>query len=284
MIWSGNPDSPCIFWLNGMAGTGKSTIARTIAHKLNEKECLGASFFFSRGRGDLDHAGMFFTTLAAQLANTLPALRPYICSAIAEKFNITQQGLAEQWKYLVFQPLFNLKKVLHQSQIFGLVIDALDECEGEDDIRLILLLLAQANTLKSVQLRVFVTSRPEFPIRLGFYTIPEGAHQDFILHSISSSIIHHDISIFFRHELQTAWKKCDLPEQQTIELLVKKAGGLFIWAATACRFINDGRRFTGRRLSLILRDDTTVMLPEKKLDEIYITILTHFVCGTFDEY
>jgi hypothetical protein len=49
-----------------MAGTGKSTIARTVARKLNEKECLGASFFFSRGRGDRGHAGMFFTTVTRE--------------------------------------------------------------------------------------------------------------------------------------------------------------------------------------------------------------------------
>jgi hypothetical protein len=284
ITWSRNPNPACIFWLSGMAGTGKSTIARTVARKLNERECLGASFFFSRGRGDLGHAGMFFTTLAAQLATTLPALRPYICRAIAEKFNISQQGLAEQWKSLIFQPLSNLNKVLHQSQIFGLVIDALDECEDEEDIRLILRLLAQVKTLESVRLRVFVTSRPETPIRLGFYDIPEGSHQDYILHNISPSIVDHDISILFRHDLQTAWKKCDLPEQQTIELLVKKAGGLFIWAATACRFINDGKRFTGRRLSLVLQGDTTVLPSEKKLDEVYITILKHSASGLFDEY
>ena len=283
-IWSRDPNSPCIFWLNGMAGTGKSTIARTVARKLNEKECLGASFFFSRDRGDLGHAGMFFTTLAAQLANTFPTLRPYICRAIAEKYNISQQDLTEQWKYLIFQPLSTLNKVLHQPQIFCLVIDALDECEDEKDIGRILDLLAQAKTLTSVQLRVFVTSRPEIPIRLSFYNIPEDTRQAYILHDISPSIIDHDISIFYRHELQTTWKGCDISEQQTIELLVKKAGGLFIWAATACRFINDGKQFTRRRLSLILRGDTTVMPPETKLDEIYITILTHFVGEPFDEY
>ncbi|KAI9854448.1 MAG: hypothetical protein M1813_001242 [Trichoglossum hirsutum] len=284
MIWSRNPDSAHIFWLNGMAGTGKSTIARTVARELNEKECLGASFFFSRGGGDLGHAGMFFTTLAAQLATTLPTLRPYICRAIAEKLNISSQSLAEQWKYLIYQPLSNLNDVLHQSQAFGLVIDALDECECEEDIRLILSLLAQAKSLKSVQLRVFVTSRPETPIRLGFYDIPEGTYQDCILHNISPSIIDSDISVLYRCELQTAWKKCNLSEQQTIELLVKKAGGLFIWAATACRFINGDRRFTARRLSLILRGDTTVMPSEKKLDEVYTTILTHSLNGSFDEH
>ena len=30
--WFNNPDSKLIYWINGMAGTGKSTISRTVAH------------------------------------------------------------------------------------------------------------------------------------------------------------------------------------------------------------------------------------------------------------
>ena len=48
--------------------------------------------------------------------------------------------------------------------LFVMVIDALDECESEDDIRVILRLLAEARSLKEVRLRVLVTSRPEVPI------------------------------------------------------------------------------------------------------------------------
>jgi len=49
MDWCADPDpnSKCIFWLNGMAGTGKSTISRTIAQELAEKKRLAASFFFT---------------------------------------------------------------------------------------------------------------------------------------------------------------------------------------------------------------------------------------------
>jgi len=45
--WCDDMDSKCIFWLNGMAGTGKSTISRTIARELAEKKRLAASFFFT---------------------------------------------------------------------------------------------------------------------------------------------------------------------------------------------------------------------------------------------
>lgn len=67
----GNSES-CILWLNGMAGTGKSTIARTMARELHDRGHLGASFFFSRGKGDVAHAGLFFCSLAKQLALSGP--------------------------------------------------------------------------------------------------------------------------------------------------------------------------------------------------------------------
>jgi MoxR-like ATPase len=88
--WAEESHGECIFWLNGMAGTGKSTIARTIARKYYELGNLGASFFFSRGNRDLSHAGKFFTSIAVQLAKRFPPLKGYICEAIKEHRDIRQ--------------------------------------------------------------------------------------------------------------------------------------------------------------------------------------------------
>src|ERR1700752_154287 len=95
--WADGEDERCIFWLNGLAGTGKSTIARTIARKYFEQEPLGASFFFSRGGGDVGHAGKFFTSIAMQLANKSPSLHRYICEAVAQWSAIMGQSLRDQW-------------------------------------------------------------------------------------------------------------------------------------------------------------------------------------------
>jgi hypothetical protein len=85
-----------------MAGTGKSTIARTIARKLDNKGRLGASFFFSKGYGDLGRAAKFFTIIAFQLANVLPALKNILCKIIAKHNFIARQVLRDQWKHLIY--------------------------------------------------------------------------------------------------------------------------------------------------------------------------------------
>jgi hypothetical protein len=61
--------------------------------------------------------------------------------------------------------------------------------------------LAEARSLQGVWLRVFLTSRSEIPIRYGFNQIQDAERQDFVLHSISPSIIDHDISIFLEYNL-----------------------------------------------------------------------------------
>ncbi|KAF8534806.1 putative WD-repeat protein [Trichophaea hybrida] len=279
VTWSKDPSGACIFWLNGAAGTGKSTIARTVARTWANENQLGASFFFSKGGGDLGHATKFFTSLATQLAYTLPSIRSHISRAIEENPDIFQRGLGEQWKYLIFQPLSNLKEIPLQSNVLIFVIDALDECEGQDDTRLMLRLLAEAKNLIAIRLRIFITSRPETPIRFGFRTIPASAHQDFILHNISLPVIEHDISIFLKCELQKVQEENYLAEEwpgaNVIKLLCQRARGLFIYASTACRFIKDPLWDPEESLSLILKDAYVGQSPTRELDEIYTRVLTH---------
>ncbi|RPB26719.1 hypothetical protein L211DRAFT_781050, partial [Terfezia boudieri ATCC MYA-4762] len=292
MAWSGDAKGAYIFWLNGMAGTGKSTISRTVARQLAEEKKLAASFFFSRGRGDIGHAGKFFTTIATQLAHSLPALSPSLSKAIDEHLNISQRGLSEQWKHLILGPLSGLKDTptRAQSASMVIVIDALDECENEDDIKLILALLAQAQNLNSIRLRVFVTSRPETPILCGFRRMPGETHQDFVLHDIPPTIVSHDISVFFQLKLAQVKADCGLhlgtpwPDEETIELLVQRASGLFIYAATTYRFIRQTRYHPQEQLALILMESksTSAQSPTKELDAIYTQILRHSVLGATD--
>ncbi|KAH6680961.1 hypothetical protein B0J14DRAFT_532552, partial [Halenospora varia] len=82
-----------IFWLNGLVGTGKSTVARTVAYTYHEQKRLGASFFFSRCGGDVSHAGKFVTSIAVQLFSSVLTIYRFICDAITEHSDITSRSL-----------------------------------------------------------------------------------------------------------------------------------------------------------------------------------------------
>lgn len=158
-----------------MAGTGKSTIALTVSRKYAKLRRLGASFFFSRGGGDLASTGKFATTIAAQLADISPELKKRINDTVASNRCIRELGLYGQWDKLVLGPLAQLGKNLFLFPIV-IVIDALDECDNKDDVSLLIRCLADATAVESIQLRVFVTSRPDQPINLRFDSISRDAH------------------------------------------------------------------------------------------------------------
>lgn len=282
MTWSDSSEE-CIYWLRGMAGTGKSTIARTIASQIFDQKRLGASFFFSRGQGDLGHAGKFFGTLAYQLAMVSPILKRFICDAIAKQDDISHKSFSNQWKELIIGPLSKMDKGISH---LVFVIDALDECESEDDIGLILELFTEAKSLKNVRLRVVLTSRPEIALQRKFQNMAEIIHRGLDLRDISRKTVQHDISVFLRDELGKIRKahnfSTDWPGEKDVKLLVQKSHCLFIYAATACRFIDDRNWNPKKQLSLILKDVPGTS-STANLDNMYLQMLRHAINGSHDE-
>jgi hypothetical protein len=222
-----------------------------------------------------------------QLANNVPNLHRHICDAIAEQGDIASLSLDDQWHQLVLGPLSKLNEDSSRPPSYVLVIGALDECGNGKDVRFILRLLAEARSLKLVRLRIFLTSRPEVPIRYGFCQIPDGGHQDFVLHGISPSIVDRDIYAFLEYRLSIIRQECYLdagwPGKQVIRQLVHNASGLFIWAATACRFIREGL-FADESLRTLLEGDASAAAtPEEHLNGIYITILQNSIQPSFNQ-
>jgi hypothetical protein len=200
-MWANSKDGKSIFWLSGMAGTGKSTIARTVAQLFTDCGQLGASFFFKKGEGNRGNASWFFTTIATDLVAHEPGVVPGIRKALGEDSKIADKSLKDQFEKLILQLLLGIKQAQLPVLTRVVVIDALDECEQEQDIRAILQLLAQTKDICPVPLRIVVTSRPKLHIRLGFKEIPNGTHQDLVLHKVAKSTIEHNIGLFLEHEL-----------------------------------------------------------------------------------
>ncbi len=278
-----------------MAGTGKSTISRTVAKMFADNGLLGASFFFKRGEGERGKAALFFPTIASQLMRKIPAVEPYVREAIDADPAIATKSLRDQLEKLIQQPLDRIG----QAMVIVIVVDALDECDGDNDIKPIISLLAQANVLCPARLRVFITSRPELPIRLGFKNV-QGRYENLALHQIPEPIVERDISAFLRHELARIRVEYnsealaglellpDWPGEHLIRTLAQMAVPLFIFAATVCRFIEDeGRSNPAKRLKYVLQYRTEAhdskLNKLDKLDMTYLPVLNRLTFGRTDE-
>lgn len=263
-----------------------------MAQTFADKGDLGASFFFKRGERDRGNAARLFTTIAADLAAKDPALAALIQAAIDASPGVTEKALKEQFEKLILQPLESLEIPCDRTKRIVFVIDALDECERDDDIRAIIYLLSQAKTLTSVRLRTFVTSRPELPIRLGFTKI-KGKYQDLVLQEIPQPVIERDISTFLNSRL-TAIREdynalsqrerqlpTDWPGPDAVRALVQMAVPLFIFAATVCRFIEDPRwSDPAGQLAKVLEYQSRTQHSEiDKLDATYRPVLDQLLKG-----
>ncbi|EAU30114.1 hypothetical protein ATEG_09923 [Aspergillus terreus NIH2624] len=276
--WAFSPSSKSIFWLQGMAGTGKSTISRTVARSAKNRNHLGASFFFKRGEADRGSAKKFFPTLSRQLILWDPELQPGVKKALNDDPDIASKSLREQFEKLLLQPLLGLDQRDQLPQNTVIVIDALDECEHDQDIRNIIRLLPRLQEVKSLCLRVFLTSRPELPISLGFSEIGNHVYQDLALHEIPEEVTETDIQLFLRHrftEIRHDRKvPQDWPGDNIIQQLVEISVPLFISAATVCRYVENPNWEPKFRLAELLKDQAKYV---SKMDKTYLPILTRLL-------
>ncbi|EED12684.1 WD-repeat protein, putative [Talaromyces stipitatus ATCC 10500] len=278
--WAESSDGKCIFWLNGMAGTGKSTIARTVVESFKEKGQLGATFFFKRGEADRSNAKYLISTITKQLVTKHQPLVPAVLKAIEKNPNVSSKSLSQQFDTLLLQPLLGLK--VDQPATVMLIIDALDECDRENDLRTILQLLFRLQEVKSVCLRIFLTSRPELPIRLGFRQ--SNNHQDLVLHELPKPVIERDIRLYLEDKFSTIREErsfaSDWPGDEVINELVRMSTPLFIFAATAYRFIHGGRH-PKRQLQKFLASQ--VATSASQMDKIYLPVLNQLIHSDEDD-
>ncbi|KAH9240140.1 hypothetical protein K456DRAFT_1746028 [Colletotrichum gloeosporioides 23] len=236
--WADDPDGRCIFWLRGPAGTGKSTISKTVAKMFADRDQLAASFFFNRTREGRNTDKLFVTTIARQTAGRVPALKDIILGVINKDQDLPDKSLEFQLSKLILEPFNRIQRSGATFPTLILVVDALDECgykhrsvpgESLDSGRLIIKLLSKLATLCGIKVRV-LTSRPE----------------DVTLHDIPEPVIEHDIRAFIESELGTIRVTHaitrDWPGDDVVTQLVKASVPLFIYASTICKFINDKKR------------------------------------------
>jgi len=273
--WAKDPERPPVFWLNGLAGTGKTTIAQTVAERMFADGCLGASFFCSRGFEDRNNLKLIFPTLAFQLAQKYPRFRSSLIPLLRSNPDIVHESLQSQIQQLLVDPLLSAEI----STV--IVIDALDECKDEDPESTILAALGRSVS-KIPGVKFFVTGRPETRIMEGVqHALLEETITVFVLHEVSRCTVDNDIRHFFESELSKLPRRPQSwPTTTQLDSLCQRAAGFFVYAIATINFLKHKFRCPSERLNIIMKSPESTthegqvgLKAYGSLDSLYMSIL-----------
>jgi hypothetical protein len=265
--WANEPNSPKVYWLNGMAGTGKTTIVYSLCEELEASCQLEASFFCSRLLPECRELNRLIPTIAYQLAGFSYPFRSALCDTLSGDRDLSTYDLSTQFNKLIREPLLSVKDVMPTNVVVA--IDALDELSNVKVTRLVLDMLFRH--VVDLPITFLVTSRPEPGIRETMLPRDDQVRSILYLHDIERSLVKADVETYLKNELQTT----SLSPSQ-VERLVAQAGSLFTYVATAVRYILPDSFCADpvERLKALLQINSEPSSKKHRyIDELHTTIL-----------
>ena len=255
-----------LFLLSGIAGSGKSSVATSVAYSLYQRDCLTGSFFFKRDNDKLRIPANLLHTVAHSIARRHEPYMKALMAVLKASTTIEGEALSVQFDALLRKPLKMISSNPPPNQaIVAIVIDALDEC---DDPKSISSYLTEIVGL-APWLRVIVTSRPLDDIMRGLEYM---TRIDLFSVDASGDILKFTQSRFAPdgplHRLRSR------VTEEDIEALARKAHGLFIWIKTVLSYIaNLPYDWTKHKEMKSILSSSGAASPEKGVDELYLRVL-----------
>jgi len=269
--WAEDFTKPPILWLNGLAGTGKSTIAQTIVEWYDARSQLGSSFFCSRNTSNHGNSCDIFPVLAMQLAQRHGKVRSVLASLLRSNPDVVYESASDQVEKLIVKPL----RAVDVPTL--IIIDALDEW-ADDTSRSNVISALERWTKEIPKVKFLVTSRPETHILTSFHTPPLGGLAiTLALHDITPRLVDNDIRLFFEHELSELaaknWMR-DWPTPEQLDLLCVRSAGLFVYAVATTMFLSNKDTSPREQYAIIARSpDDTIFEGTMGLDSLCTSIL-----------
>lgn len=227
-----------IYWINGKAGSGKSTLMKYIVnhHRTSSllrnwagdsKLCISRFFFWNSGmKQQRSQAGLLRSLLydiLSQYPELLPTVLPAQWAARYSAECLGRHSPRESWEFSTLDLAFRaLISQTSTSLKLCLFIDGLDEYEGnEDDIAG---LFSQVTISENV--KICCSSRPHQAFEDAFATLPGLRLQDLTLPDIREYI--HD-----RLEKNVRMQRLNDKEPEATKELIEEIGnaasGVFLW-------------------------------------------------------
>lgn len=269
-LWSRSLDCQNVFWLNGVAGSGKSAIAHTVAGALHERGALASSFFFDRNVPSRNTIQTLCTTLALDIAARHPAIVPDISAALESDPSLASASFPRQFEAFIAEPL---RRHPITSPIV-IVIDALDETIDDDSCADLLTLLRDEASKLPPLLRILVTSRPTWNIEQHLSSNVHIKPYSIDIHSTENI---QDIKVYVDTQLRSLAMRSKMgpgwPDEALIAELKLMAEGLFIWISTIFSWLHSAYQPSLKLTSLLSKTRSRGLPVAKKMGDLYTAIL-----------
>ncbi|KAM0543994.1 hypothetical protein ACHAPJ_012019 [Fusarium lateritium] len=236
-----------IYWINGKAGSGKSTLMKFItahATTLNslqswsgsDKLLFGSFFFWYAGTSlQRSQIGLFRSLLLCVLQHEkelVPTLFPNVIRALQSGHQASPLELTETELQLAFSGLVQ-SDLLSAKTCF--VIDGLDEYDGDHDE----LAKTFAQVTQSSKVKILLSSRPIPACFYAFKGCPGLRLQDLTSEDIryfaDNELRHHPIM----QRLEAA--ACGATDE-LVETIASKSSGVFLWVSVVVKLLVRGLR------------------------------------------
>ena len=281
-------DKALIMWLYGAAGAGKSAIAHTIAEICDKDGWLLATFFFWKTSPERNNASRFVATIIYQIALAIPIARQYIEAVVEFNPRIFDQSIDTQLAKLILEPLQRLHSTGFDFQNcpFVIIIDGLDECQGNAVQSGLVKSLVTAFHRLPLRTRILVASRPEIHLQTIFSSSPVQPYLSRLALSDEYSAeedIHRFLQDSFdkirREHALASYIPYSWPSADILRTLTWKSSGQFIFASTTVKYIGgDPSELPTRRLDVILEIQPArggEDLPYAELNSLYNHVLSN---------
>jgi hypothetical protein len=221
-------DTSNIYWIHGLPGIGKTSLAHSICQKLHNKQRLAGGFFCQRDDANMSEIRNILPTLISKLAEIFPPFRSIVADRLRSDPNLTSKSMNDS-VFLDF--ICNLPR--HPKHALVFVIDALDEC-GDDQNRPVLLKVLTEAASHAPWLKIIVTSRPEDEIQRFFNRLLRSSYSRYDLATDQEAGA--DLQIFARSQFDLVADTWCLPipwpEKSLFDGVISQANGLFIFVKT----------------------------------------------------
>jgi hypothetical protein len=228
-------------WLSGMAGTGKTAIAKTFASSMAEEGILGATFFIDRQQAERRDRSRIVQTLAYDLGKHSHAQLQAVWTVLRDDPTFERLSFKKQAQLLIKEPLDIIRP-----ETLVVVIDGLDECGVSEGASLLKTL---ATSLVGHPIKLFVSSRNEVDIANAFLEID---HRSIKLQEIE---VLGDVRLYWERKLDQLCHRKRLPDWRplvSLQRLVEITGHLFIYATTILEIIANFRTNPIKKLDELL--------------------------------